>query len=384
MRIIHTADIHLDACYAGSGLPAGFGNRRRQGLRDVLRSILQRAAAWPADAVLIAGDLFEGERVTRDTVAFLRREFASVQPVPVFIAPGNHDPYIASSPYASETWPDNVTIFSSPEWTPYELEDKPLTIHGFGFDNPEISTNPFGRLTLPRDNRVHVAVGHGSERGHQPAGKSTYAPFDAAEASLQGLSYLALGHFHAMTPLEGNFPTVMCYSGAPEGHDFSEPGVHGFIEVEIENGQVELAAVPSSTVVYSTYTIDCSEFTSAQEVVDAVRGVAQDTEHAPIARVTLDGSCSQALQAGLAPIRDAVAPMFEYIELIDATRMAEDFDVLARENTSLGAFVRRMNDAVSNTPDGPMRRLRERARELGLAAYRGHDVAVRGLRGNGR
>ena len=36
-----------------------FGNRRRQSLRDVFSAILRRAKEWPADAVLIAGDLFE-------------------------------------------------------------------------------------------------------------------------------------------------------------------------------------------------------------------------------------------------------------------------------------------------------------------------------------
>ena len=35
------------------------------------------AAAWPADAVLIAGDLFEHDRVTRDTV----KRFHSKTPV---------------------------------------------------------------------------------------------------------------------------------------------------------------------------------------------------------------------------------------------------------------------------------------------------------------
>lgn len=365
-------------------MPAGFGNRRRQGLRDVFHSILARAAAWPADAVLIAGDLFDLDRVSRDTVAFLRREFAAVQPVPVFIAPGNHDPYVPGSPYATEPWPDNVIVFSSPQWASHPLEDKPLTVHGFAFDGPDISANPFGQLRVPCDERVHVGVAHGSERGHQPPAKAAYAPFLAADAACDGLAYLALGHFHGLTPLDGAFRTRMCYSGAPEGHGFGEPGVHCYLEIELTDGQVQINAVPSSSVVYSTHSLDCSEFTTAQEIVEAVRALAVDSQHGQIARVILSGSCSAVVRSGLAAVRDAVSPLFEHLEMIDATRPADDFDEIARDATSLGAFVRMMNESIAGAADERERRLRERARQVGLAAYRGEELGILGLRGNGR
>ncbi|MDX9971999.1 MAG: metallophosphoesterase [FCB group bacterium] len=384
MRIIHTADIHLDTCFAAAGMPAGFGNRRRQGLRDSFHTLLERAASWPADAVLIAGDLFEHDRVTRDTVAFLRREFAAIQPIPVFIAPGNHDPYVPGSPYLTEAWPDNVVIFRTPEWKSQALEDKPLTVHGFAFDGPDISSNPFGRLQVPSDGRLHIAVAHGSERSRQPASKAAYAPFHAADAATEGLAYLALGHFHAVTPIEGNFGTRMYYSGAPEGHGFGEQGVHCYLEVELEKGRVLVNAVPSSGTVYATYELDCTDFSTSQEIVEAIRALAQESQVNQIARITLTGTCTPALQCGLAGVRDAVSPLFEHLELNDATRLQEDFDELARDNTSLGAFIRTLNELIASAADERERRIRERAREVGLAAYRGEELSIRGLRGGAR
>src|SRR5688500_18645584 len=111
MKLIHTVALHLDCSFAAVGMRPGHGNRRRQGLREVFSAILRRAHEWPADAVLISGDLFEQERVTRDTLSFLREAFESIRPIPVFIAPGNQDPYTASSPYAVEPWPANVYLF---------------------------------------------------------------------------------------------------------------------------------------------------------------------------------------------------------------------------------------------------------------------------------
>jgi DNA repair exonuclease SbcCD nuclease subunit len=300
------------------------------------------------------------------------------------IAPGNHDPFVASSPYVTEPWPDNVIIFRTPEWFAYVLEDKPLTVHGFAFDGPDISSNPFGSLRVPSDGRIHVAVGHGSERSRQPATKAAYAPFHAMEAACEGLAYLALGHFHAVTPVEGNSSTKMYYSGAPEGHGFGEQGMHCFLEVEIEKGQVQVTAAPSSGIVYATYELDCSDFSTSQEVVESIRGLAQESHVGQIARISLTGTCGQALQGGLAGVRDAVSPLFEHLELIDETRLQDDFEELARDNTSLGAFVRTLNEAVAASSDERERRIRERAREVGVAAYRGQDLPIRGLRGNGR
>lgn len=382
MKLIHTSDIHLDASFAAAGLPPAFGNRRRQAIRDVFHGILERAVAWPADAVLIAGDLFEQERVSRDTVAFLRREFERVRPVPVFIAPGNHDPYGPSSPYATEAWPANVFIFSRPEWSAHPLKHLPLTVHGFAFDGIEISNNPFDSLHPPSDGRIHVAVGHGSERGHQPPGKESYAAFDAAEAAAEGLHYLALGHFHAMTPIEGPFATRIYYSGSPEGFGFRETGDRHYLEIEIDEnnpGNMQVRPVRSSKTLYASHLLDCGELNDAQQIIDAIRAMAGPPPPDRVLRVTLTGACPAELRAAFPAVADALARDIEYLDLVDETGPAEDFDLLSSENTSLGEFIRRMNKQIEDAPDDSLREMLNRAREVGLAAWRGRDVPVRGL-----
>lgn len=379
MKFIHTADIHLDTCFAGSGMPAALGNRRRQSLRDVLHAIVRRAGEWPADALLIAGDLFEGDRVSQDTILFLQREFEAIAPVPVFIAPGNHDPYTSHSPYATETWPENVFIFESPEWTCFGAKDGQLQVHGFAFDGPVVSENPFGSLRIVGDDAVHIAIGHGSERGHQPPDKADYAPFDAAKAAVKGLSYLGLGHFHSVTPIEGDFDTTMYYSGAPEGHGFRETGIHHFLEVEIITGEVHVKKVPSSRLVYVNSSVACEELTTSQEVLDAIRAMASKTDTSCMARVTLTGACAPNILSELGAVYDACANDFEFLDIIDQTDPQEDYKDLARDPTSIGAFVKALNADIAQTTDSVRRLMLERARELGVAAFRGMDVEIRGL-----
>jgi len=387
MKLVHTADIHLDACFPMPSAPPGFGSRRRQGLREVFQRIVQRAIDWPADALLVAGDLFEQDRISRDTIAFLREMFELLRPIPVFIAPGNRDPYVPASPYATEAWPANVFIFSEPKWTAHPLQHLPLTIHGFAFDGAETSHNPFGELRPPEDGRIHVALGHGTELGQQDAVQQVCAPFDAAEAAAPGLHYLALGHCHGYQPIPGDYDTCICYCGAPEGHGFHEPGPRHYVEVDIQPGdggppRIELNPVMSAQCIYTAHTIDLAACGEAQQLLQMLRGLAGESSVRNITRVTLRGSGAPDVVRELPRIYDAVSEEFEFIDIVEMLEPLEDYELLGREQTSLGDFVQRMNEGVAAAPDTPRQQLLERAREVGVHAYRKRSLPIRGLRGS--
>ena len=52
---------------------------------------------------------------------------------PVFIAPGNHDPYVRTSPYMESDWPDNVHIFSTEDLQKVEVDRLGCVVHGAAF-----------------------------------------------------------------------------------------------------------------------------------------------------------------------------------------------------------------------------------------------------------
>lgn len=386
MRILHTGDIHLDASFADAALPPGLGARCRQSLRDVLAAMLHRAAAWPADAVLIAGDLFAHDRVTRDTVAFLRGAFESIAPIPVFIAPGDRDPFVPTSPYATEAWPANVHVFQRPAWHSHALCDVPLTVHGFAFDGPEPSNSPIGTLAAPRDGRAHVAVGHGSAREALPDGVRPAHPFAARDAAAPGLAYLALGHYPRVARVPGDFATVMYYAGAPEGHGFADTGPRHCLEVEIdpscgaEAPAVTVRPVPSARLTYGETALDAGGLSGPEELSAALRALADVPDHPQVLRVRLRGACPPAVQRGLAAAQAAAASAFVHLDLIDETTLDAPFGEIAMEDTSLGAFVRRLGEEIKDAPDAARRAMLERARDLGVAAFRGESLPVRGPR----
>ncbi|MEM8711708.1 MAG: metallophosphoesterase, partial [Planctomycetota bacterium] len=99
-RFLHLADLHLDSVYGGRPETV-------QRLRRATQEALTRAASFALDqrldAVLIAGDAFDDDRLGFEARGVLRRELARLAQggVTVVYVTGNHDPGAASGRAAS-------------------------------------------------------------------------------------------------------------------------------------------------------------------------------------------------------------------------------------------------------------------------------------------
>ena len=158
VRIIHAADFHLDSAF--SGLPPEKARQRRRESREILDRLTALARERQADLVLLAGDLFDGERVYPETLERLREALAALA-CPVFIAPGNHDPFTPRSPYARQTWPENVHIFRGGALEAVELPELGCVVHGAAFTAPERTDQVLAGFTAPADGLVHILCLHG-------------------------------------------------------------------------------------------------------------------------------------------------------------------------------------------------------------------------------
>ena len=102
VKIVHAADFHLDSAFGA--LSAELSRQRRRESRELLYRLADLVNASGAELVLLAGDLFDGETVYRETLEALSDALGAMR-ARVFIAPGNHDPYSARSPYTLSIWP---------------------------------------------------------------------------------------------------------------------------------------------------------------------------------------------------------------------------------------------------------------------------------------
>jgi DNA repair exonuclease SbcCD nuclease subunit len=262
----------------------------------------------------------------------------------------------------TESWPANVAVFTESSWTAWPLEPVPLTVHGVAFTGSEVGRLPFDAIEAPADGRTHVALAHGSELG----------------SAHPNLAYVALGHYHETRNVAGNAGTMVWYSGAPEGIGFDDPGEHGYLEIEMDEGEVRVRSVASSRVEYVSHTIECSDLRSSEDIAEAIRALSRERGRTQLARITLTGAGQPEWRYELHAVRGKTAPEFELLAVADATKPNDDYEALAHECTSLGGFIARINAELMDASDLELRRLLERAREVGLAAYRAAPVPVGG------
>ena len=192
-RLLHVSDLHLDRAFAGVGCYGEVARRRREGLRDALRSAGEAARQHRCQAVTIGGDLYEHEHAGLDTGRFLADTFAAWQPMRVYLAPGNHDALLPGSLYERIRWPANVHLFTGTTLEPVPLADG-LSLWGLAHRDPAWSGDPLEGPEV--GSGVHLALFHGAELGGRPPGKSIHGPFQAERIARRGFAAALCGHYH--------------------------------------------------------------------------------------------------------------------------------------------------------------------------------------------
>lgn len=378
IRILHFSDLHLDRSFAGLGMAVSEAAKRRQELRDALRRIVDLALELDVAALTVGGDLYEHERVTRDTGRFIAEQFARLAPRPVLVAPGNHDPYVADGLYRNTAWPANVHIFSGPKWEKHPL-DTDVVVWGAAHDRPDLRENLLAQLQVSPSDGVSIALIHASDMSAVPQGKAAHCPFQAEDVKRSGVAFALLGHYHDMRLRPQERP-LYGYPGSPEPLDFGEAGDHFVLLLECGPGSVAVQPQPRkfNQVLYETAEIDVTGMEHSDKVRQAICALAGNPGPSPaIMRVTLVGQADPHLDLDIESLLASCAQHFRYLDpIIDRTEPPFDLDQIRQERTTRGAFVRMMEQRIMGA-QGREREILERALQYGLQAFAGQEVRRR-------
>ena len=237
MRFLHLADVHLDTPFAGRS--DGVRRRLQEASREALRRAVSCALAEQVHAVLLAGDLFDGERLSFQTERFLLEELARLAEagIPVVYATGNHDPGQDAHRTRPLAWPPNVELIGGASPRLVRIHDPDGNEVGVVTAAGHASRRETGDLAatfppLVRDGLPQIALLHtqvlesrGTEE-HEP-----YAPSDLRHLLASGHDYWALGHVHLRQCLS-EAPGVH-YPGNIQGRTHRESGPKGGLLVEL-------------------------------------------------------------------------------------------------------------------------------------------------------
>jgi DNA repair exonuclease len=365
MRILHTADVHLDHPYSGLGMTASIAAARRQELRDAFRRFIDLALELCVDAVTIGGDLYEHERSTLDTGNFLAQQFARLGRTPALIAPGNHDPVVPDSLYRRVSWPANVTIFGEPRFRAFRLADG-VTVWGAGHDGPDLRQNLLEGFRVPAEG-THVLLFHGSDLHAVPEGKRAHCGFRPEDVERTGAQFALLGHYH-----NARLAPRFAYPGSLEALDFSETGQHFVSRLDVGAGAARAELLPFGRVRYVTHTLDVAGMTTSDELR---AGIAACVDREAIVRVVLEGPLEPDVELDVPALYNACAESFRFLDIVDRTEPAYSLESLALESTTKGAFVRLMQSRIGPL-SGAERETAELALRFGLQAFERREVIV--------
>ncbi len=233
--ILHTSDIHLDS---GAGLDDD-ANAAEAGLR----SVVDKALELKVDLFLLAGDLFDHNRVKDHCLAFATAQLARVH-CPVVMITGNHDclaDYSVYHRYDPREAGDHVHFIRDVDGGVIEFPELGVNVWGKGIVEHDQSNKPLGLVPAPAADVWNVGMTHGYYVG---GGSELYSSLiTPAEIENSRLHYLALGHVHVFTEIQhGN--TLAAYPGSPNLDQGVKEATAAHIQLHPETGvRVERVAL---------------------------------------------------------------------------------------------------------------------------------------------
>lgn len=201
LRVLHTSDLHL----------GNYGEKDRQ----ILDSTIEAIPEHGADMLIIAGDLFDHNRVDEDLVRYAAERLEGA-PCPVFIIAGNHDCLVPGSIFDRfEFWQDcsNIRIFRGADGEIVHLPQLGAMLWGKSIDYDDRDVYPLEGMPLPEVNgNWNIAIAHGYYVGKNPVLFPSYHIYEEDIAGMEW-DYIALGHVPTFKCLNTNPMTY--YSGSP-------------------------------------------------------------------------------------------------------------------------------------------------------------------------
>ncbi len=219
MLIAHISDLHLGR------KSALHGAERLISFRQALATL---AAAKP-DAIVIAGDTFDGPHIDQAVIEEAAKSMSAPknslgEAIPVICIPGNHDPADADklwTIFQNALEPDSaVRLALTPEV--FELAEGKLVVEAYPCPTQFSAEAPWEKR-LPvssKPDSLRVVVAHGTMKGGPvPEGEMDAYPFTQADLQALGADYVALGHFHGLYlpwPDGDECERYFCYCGTHE------------------------------------------------------------------------------------------------------------------------------------------------------------------------
>lgn len=297
IKILHTADVHLDSPLKSLALK---DEELKATVQTATRTAFTRMIDFALDegvsALLISGDLFDGAERSAKTAAFLTLQLDRLNAagILVFYIKGNHD---AENPITGDLdLPGNVHIFDG-RGGRKQIPDTDVWIHGVSFNGRQAPESLLPKFGTPEPDAINIAMLHSSLAGSE--GHDTYAPCSVAELNGMGFDYWALGHIHKRQ-VHSEAPWVVM-PGIPQGRDIGESGPKSATLITIDGTGLQVSEVPTSAAEFLELSVSPGAEDGDDGLRQSLRGLFTSTAQnlsadAGLVRLTIAGKTSRSWQ----------------------------------------------------------------------------------------
>lgn len=347
MKIIHTADVHLD-----SKLKRHLDDRRAKQRRDELLLSFQKMVQYGdkqgVEAILIAGDLFDVARVSATARNAVLAVLEDHPWITFYYLRGNHDAdsFLQDVMDKVGKLPKNLKLFGN-EWTSYEQQGTDGTsVVITGAEMTAENNKKLVASLLLDQAKLNIVMLHGQET--ETAGKKDAEVIPLREYKNRGIDYLALGHVHAPKLEKLDARGVYAYSGCLEGRGFDECGPRGFYLLNVAGDRIDAEFVPFAKRMMRELTVDASDAVTSDEAIALTRaaGVYSDVSQDDMVKVILTGEPSLDAEFDENYVAKTLEEDFYFVKVVNKTQPKVDYDGFALDVSLKGEFVRRVKDAV--------------------------------------
>ncbi len=239
----------------------------RGAARRAMENLVSLAISEGVEFVVIAGDLYDGDRDDYNTAVFLQRQLRVLGEagIDVVIALGNHD--AANEITKRLKLPSNVRVFSHQQPESIILEAAGVALHGQSYASRAVVEDLSANYPAAIANYLNVGVLHTSLNGRP--NHERYAPCTADELADRGYDYWALGHVHQREVLKRQ-SSYLVFPGNLQGRDVGETGSKGATLVEYSlSGIQELRHVELAPIRWEVVEVDLGASSSVDDVIVA-------------------------------------------------------------------------------------------------------------------
>jgi len=366
VKILHTADIHLGLKFSGLGRS---GDRLRAHLKKTFMKIIDLALERNIDILLIAGDLFNSNQVSKATLGFALGEISRLGKIQVCLIPGTHDCYDNSSIYRNidpGSIPPNLHILGDKENPFIFFEEFGTTVYGKGNRSNRSRESPLPGLNQNLNSKYNIALAHGSIQIPSKSQEDDF-PMTSEEIEKSGFDYIALGHWHSLEEVSKTPKTF--YSGSPEQLKFGEKDCGNVLLVGLDEKQTSIEKTKIGELRWEELELFVERFKNSSEIL---REIEKYKGEQNILRVNFKGDKRLSGTIDLSEIKEVLEDQFLYLELEDQTHsyLEEFCGSEFPQHTVMGQFMRIVEEKTKATEEKEKKKYQE-AKTLGYLLLNG-------------